>query len=384
MLFLCLPQLIIGNYYTKLVEFFQSFLYNSNEVISLITINATEKKRIDLGRRGEQRAREVLFDITHWAEIYGQGEAHVYAQRYNDANPYPVEITQNDTTVSWVITSVDNDHPGYGQCELVYVTDDRVVKSVIYQTYTHVSLSDPVSPPNAPLTLEVVKQEVDNISTTVKEFTENVSTISNDLVAKMKYITDVVNNFVYAPISILDISSSVEVLEVGDVLREVVISWELSNEPDSITLDGEPVDATKRSQELTGLYYNSNKTFTLVVIDELGRKSSASVLVKFLSGVYYGALSFDNEITSDDINGLNKNLSDSHSLTFTAHAEGNQRIVYALPKRFGTPNFNVCGLDGGFELYKVIPHTNVFGHVEDYQVWVSVNEGLGSTTVKVT
>lgn len=116
----------------------------------MIQIKAHEKKCIDLGRRGENRAREVLFDISGWAKLYGQGEAHVIAQRYKDLRPYPVEVTQDNTTVSWVVTSVDNDHPGYGKCELVYTAGGCVVKSVIYQTHTDISLSDPVSPPDSP------------------------------------------------------------------------------------------------------------------------------------------------------------------------------------------------------------------------------------------
>ena len=118
----------------------------------MLQIHAKENKCIDLGRRGEDSAREILFDISGWAELYGQGEAHLIAKRERDLNSYPATITQNNTTVSWVITPTDNDQPGYGNCELVYITDGAVVKSIIYQTHTDVSLSDPVSPPDSPST----------------------------------------------------------------------------------------------------------------------------------------------------------------------------------------------------------------------------------------
>ena len=116
----------------------------------MLIIQAKEKKCIDLGRRGENRARKIVFDISDLTELYGQGEAHIVAQRDRDLKPYPVEITQDNTTVTWVVTSVDNDQPGYGQCELVYITDGSVVKSIIYQTHTDISLSDPVPPSDSP------------------------------------------------------------------------------------------------------------------------------------------------------------------------------------------------------------------------------------------
>ena len=116
----------------------------------MLKIQAVEKKCIDLGRRGEDSAREILFDITGCAELYGQGEARLVAKRERDMYSYPAVITQNQTTVSWVIKPVDNNQPGYGECELVYITDGAVVKSIIYQTHVDVSLSDPVSAPDSP------------------------------------------------------------------------------------------------------------------------------------------------------------------------------------------------------------------------------------------
>lgn len=130
----------------------------------MLQIQAIEKKCIDLGRRGEDSAREILFDITGFAELYGQGEARVIAKRDRDSSTYPVEITQNHTTVSWVVKPVDNDQPGYGNCELVYITNGAVVKSTIYQTHVDESLSDPVSPPDSPTTYGSLKRDIGDVS----------------------------------------------------------------------------------------------------------------------------------------------------------------------------------------------------------------------------
>lgn len=126
----------------------------------MLQIQAKENKCIDLGRRGEDSAREILFDITGFAELYGQGEAQLIVKRDKDLESYLATITQNDTTISWVIKPVDNDQPGYGNCELVYITNGKVAKSSIYQTYTDISLSDPVSPPDSPSTYGSLEKRV--------------------------------------------------------------------------------------------------------------------------------------------------------------------------------------------------------------------------------
>ena len=134
-----------------MVEIITPFHYNKwKGVIILIQIQAKENKCIYLGRRGEDSAREIIFDISHFSEIYGQGEAQVVVKREGDINSYPVVVTQTNDHVSWVVTSVDTDQVGYGQCELIYVTNNSVAKSIIYQTFTDESLSDPSSPPETP------------------------------------------------------------------------------------------------------------------------------------------------------------------------------------------------------------------------------------------
>ena len=148
----------------------------------MIIINATEKKRIDLGRRGEDRARKIVFDITGWAFMYGKGEARVVAQRDKDLKPYPVEVTQDINTVTWEVTPVDNDQPGYGKCELIYVTEDeRVAKSVIFQTYTEVSLSDPVSPPDSPNIYGHLEKRIGNLANLCTNAKNSLVEAINDL-----------------------------------------------------------------------------------------------------------------------------------------------------------------------------------------------------------
>ena len=130
----------------------------------MLHIQAMEDRCIDLGRRGENSAVQVNFDISGFAELYGQGEARLIVSRYKDFSPYPAVITQDNNTVSWVVTSVDTNNPGYGHCELVYITEGSVVKSTTYQTLVHESLADPItSPPSPDTTYGEVLKELQNI-----------------------------------------------------------------------------------------------------------------------------------------------------------------------------------------------------------------------------
>ena len=65
------------------------------------------------------------------------------------------------------------------------------------------------------------------------------------------------------------------------------------------------------------------------------------------------------------------------------NAGAGEKIVYAIPTSFGTPTFNVGGFDGGFTKAQTLEFTNASGYKQSYDVWMSVNAGLGSTAVTV-
>lgn len=187
----------------------------------------------------------------------------------------------------------------------------------------------------------------------------------------------------YVPIDITQIAGG-KTVEMGTVVNDVTVSWTLNKEPASQTLDGVDVDVSARSKAFTGLALTGNKTFNLSVTDERGAKDSASTAISFLNGVYYGVLESGAEADSAAILTLTRKLQGSKGITFTANAGATQKIVYAIPTRYGTPNFNVGGFDGGFAKVKTFDFTNASGYTESYDVWLSENVGLGSTTVKVS
>ena len=188
----------------------------------------------------------------------------------------------------------------------------------------------------------------------------------------------------YIPIDITKLSNNVGTVEMGTVVNAVNLTWTLNKEPESQKIDGTAVDVSARSKMLENLAISVNKTFNLEVTDERGAKDNASTAINFLNGVYYGVCQADDEYTSETILTLTRKLQNSRGITFTVSAEEGQHIVFAMPSRYGTPNFNVGGFDGGFSKVSTFGFTNASGYTESYDVYKSTNAGLGSTTVKIT
>ena len=121
----------------------------------------------------------------------------------------------------------------------------------------------------------------------------------------------------------------------------------------------------------------------LIVNDDRGA-ASKTARIQWLNGVYTGAAAAPSTIDSAFIQTLSKSLQSDKGKTFTVNAATGAYIWYACPARYGAPNFNVGGFDGGFSKVATFDFTNSSGYTEEYQVWRSDNAGLGSTTVKVS
>lgn len=208
---------------------------------------------------------------------------------------------------------------------------------------------------------------------------QDISALRADLTQLQAEVADLQ----YVPIDITSISNSVGTVELGSTVDTVTITWAVNREPASQTVEGEAVDAGARSAVVSGPF-TSGKTFAVMATDERGAVDTASTAISFCNGVYYGILANTAALDSAAIRSLTRKLQSSKALTFTATAGEAQLITCALPTRYGTPGFNAGGFDGGFHLAATIQFENASGYTEPYNVWVSDNTDLGSTTVKVT
>lgn len=85
------------------------------------------------------------------------------------------------------------------------------------------------------------------------------------------------------------------------------------------------------------------------------------------------------------IESLTAQLTTSRNSGFSVNATAGQKIYFACPTRYGAPTFTVGGFVGGFILRATgISVTNAQGFTETYDLYESVNAGLGTTAVTVS
>lgn len=213
-----------------------------------------------------------------------------------------------------------------------------------------------------PLSPESIKRKIQYDAEAIAQMQSDIAKIQSDLN--------------YVPIDITSIKNNVgSTVEMGRTINDVTVTWAVNKQPVSQTVDGAAVDASTRSKAFTGLGLTSKKTFTVSATDERGASDSASTTINFYNGVYYGVIASGATIDNATVQGLTNNLQSGKSITFKATATASQKIIFALPARYGTPKFTVGGFEGGFSLVQTFDYTNASGYKESYCVWLSDEPG---------
>lgn len=89
---------------------------------------------IDIGRQGENIARNIYFDLSDLIDNYGEGTATLVHMRPSDNAPYICEAERVGNFLIWAPTSTDMAYAGSGKCELRWVVGETLAKSIIYTT----------------------------------------------------------------------------------------------------------------------------------------------------------------------------------------------------------------------------------------------------------
>lgn len=112
-----------------------------------------DTKRVNLGFRGENEVREIVFDLTDLISDYGEGTAVLLAKRSQDISAYQVsEIVQSGTTLTWTVNQdIDSAYAGNGQAEIFwYLADEALAKTKVYPTYCTMDIGVPAQTPPDP------------------------------------------------------------------------------------------------------------------------------------------------------------------------------------------------------------------------------------------
>lgn len=71
-----------------------------------------------LGKNGESKATELIFDIAHWRAGYPAAEIQLYVSP-PAGDGYFAVLEERESSVAWTVTSADTAHSGRGEIELI-------------------------------------------------------------------------------------------------------------------------------------------------------------------------------------------------------------------------------------------------------------------------
>lgn len=140
---------------------------------------------IDIGRQGENLAKNIYFDLSELINTYGEGTATLVHMRPSDKAPYVCAVTRIDTFLIWAPTSTDTSYAGAGKCELRWVVGDVLAKSIVYRTFVAESITgDSTVPSEYESWYEALLEHISEYeiaSDQIEANTRNIATNTNDI-----------------------------------------------------------------------------------------------------------------------------------------------------------------------------------------------------------
>ena len=104
-------------------------------------------KSFGIGRRGENIARQIVFDLSDFVAEYGEGTPELIFQRPIDDKPYPVAAVRDGSTLLWTVTDLDTavatTNGGYSHCELRWYVGELLAKSQTWLVYVDTAMNVP-------------------------------------------------------------------------------------------------------------------------------------------------------------------------------------------------------------------------------------------------
>lgn len=148
----------------------------------MVDIYAHPGESLAIGRRGENDARRVVFDLAAWRRDYGEGTVQLLHQRAGDESPYPCALTVEGDTAYWLIRAADVDKAGWGSAQLHYYVGDTLAKSAIWRTVTADALSDHSEPPEDPARawFTAIREQIGNLDELTTEAKDNLVAAINE------------------------------------------------------------------------------------------------------------------------------------------------------------------------------------------------------------
>lgn len=202
------------------------------------------------------------------------------------------------------------------------------------------------------------------------------------------YVDMVINSFSITnyPSGVVEIGASVATLQFSWALNKLPTTQTVSG-PNIVTANVTPGTTTLTravSPALNPSVTGTSYTYQIQVSDGV-QNPLATRAITFLNNLYVGDANAPGSINSAFVNTLTKNLQASRARSYVSNAAGSQYAWYACRSALGTPVFVVNGFPGGFMLAAAgVAVTNLSGFTENYDVYRSVNPGIGPVNIVVS
>lgn len=209
-----------------------------------VTMDQPTTQPIQLGQAGENNATIIQWAdvLPQWQEDYGEGTVQLINQRSGESTAYPVAITVDGTTINWLVTSTDSAIPGAGLCDLQYVVNDVLAKSILYRTIVSRSISSGTAPSPGSDWITEGMQQITQAQADAVEAVEQAGQAQIDAIQALDVYTKTESDARYAPIA-----SALTVSGTGDnsATLSPTIPWYMQG----LTLYGKTTQDGAPSQE---------------------------------------------------------------------------------------------------------------------------------------
>lgn len=102
--------------------------------------NMNDRRVLDMGKTGENKATPILLPIGDWMSRYDHGMIELLHRRAGEEEPYIVNTYIDGESCVWLVTAADVAKVGVGSAELRFYDGDKIVKSITYVTKTYPSI----------------------------------------------------------------------------------------------------------------------------------------------------------------------------------------------------------------------------------------------------
>ena len=92
-------------------------------------VNNLDNAVISIGWSGENKVKEILFNYSAWAKMFGPGILTLDISRPVNPMPYPITLQVDGDIATWQVSDSDTQYEGRGNAQLRYTVGEQVKKS---------------------------------------------------------------------------------------------------------------------------------------------------------------------------------------------------------------------------------------------------------------